>query len=116
VAFGSGNGTTTFNLPDPGGRFVRGLTSNTARDPDTASRTAMNSGGNTGSNIGSVQGDAYAAHTHGINAVLQTGFEEPYNIGSGADANFNHTGNTASSGASTETRPKNFYMNFIIKT
>lgn len=53
---GSGDGSTTFNIPDLRGRFLRGLDGSVNRDPDKALRVAMNSGGNTGNALGSVQG------------------------------------------------------------
>lgn len=59
-AFGNGNGSTTFHLPDLRGRFIRGVDGATARDPNAGTRTAMNSGGNTGDAVGSVQDDATA--------------------------------------------------------
>jgi microcystin-dependent protein len=60
TAHGSGDGSTTFHLPDLRGRFMRGVDGAVARDPDRAARTAANSGGNTGDNVGSVQGNATA--------------------------------------------------------
>ena len=64
-AHGEGDNSTTFNLPDYRGRFLRGTdnmfaTGAAARDPDAAGRTAMNTGGNSGNNVGSVQADATA--------------------------------------------------------
>lgn len=64
TAHGAGNGTTTFNLPDRRGRFVRGMADGQAMDPDRATRTAAQAGGNTGDNVGSVQGHAFQTHTH----------------------------------------------------
>lgn len=63
-AFGSGNGTTTFHLPDLRGRFVRGVDGAAGRDPDSSSRTASNSGGNTGNAIGTLQGEQLKSHNH----------------------------------------------------
>lgn len=62
VSHGSGDGSTTFNLPDYRGRFLRGVAGGQATDPDRGSRTAMNTGGNTGDSVGSVQGQATAAN------------------------------------------------------
>ena len=50
-----GGGANSFNLPDYRGRFLRGATGTINRDPDAASRTAMNDAGNTGNNVGSIQ-------------------------------------------------------------
>lgn len=57
-ANGSGDGSTTFNIPDYRGRFLRGVTGASANDPDNSLRIAMASGGNTGNAVGSVQGIA----------------------------------------------------------
>jgi microcystin-dependent protein len=64
VAHGSGDGVTTFNLPDYQGRFLRGVDHGTGRDPDAATRTAAQAGGNAGDEVGSLEGDAYAKHDH----------------------------------------------------
>lgn len=121
--YGNGNGTTTFDLPDARGRFLRGRDFATGRDPDVGSRTAMNTGGATGDNVGSVQSDAMLEHTHvikgqqlqstsdtgdGINGFSTTSSK----VDGQADSAF--TNNNA--GSSNETRPKNFNVNYIIKT
>ncbi|MEX2315756.1 MAG: phage tail protein [Pirellulales bacterium] len=49
-----------FNIPDYRGRFLRGVTRETDRDPDARDRTEMNTEGNEGNLIGSLQGDATA--------------------------------------------------------
>ena len=117
--FGQGDNSTTFNLPDFRGRFLRGMDGGAARDPDAAGRTAMNTGGNTGSNVGSVQDDQYASHVHPpASPATHSGLV--------ALNNMNATGsffgsvaavatNTGASGGN-ETRPKNAYVQFIIKT
>lgn len=111
---GSGDGSTTFNLPDYRGRILRGRDGGIARDPDRASRTAANSGGNTGDNVGSVQGEAtkkngltasgtvdksqwnsdQSAHTHGPAA----GNNYIYGYSSGGPWNVPTTGAPAFSG------------------
>lgn len=111
---GSGNGTTTFDLPDTRGRTVRGVDNGAGTDPDAGSRLAMNAGGNTGDSVGSIQEDEFESHTHSV----------PYSDGNTAIAtnviaeqsNSQETSSkaTASSGGS-ETRMKNFGANFIIK-
>lgn len=62
-SYGSGDGTTTFHVPDLRGRFIRGVDSAAKRDIDAATRTAMNSGGNTGDKVGSVQAFSTALPT-----------------------------------------------------
>ncbi|MEE9296561.1 MAG: phage tail protein [Phycisphaerae bacterium] len=58
TAYGNGNGSTTFHLPDMRGRFLRGVSGTTANDPNRTTRTASNIGGSTGNNVGSLQADA----------------------------------------------------------
>jgi microcystin-dependent protein len=126
LSFGAGDGSTTFNLPDLRGRFLRGTDGAAGRDSDAASRTAMASGGNTGNNIGSVQSDAFQGHKHDI--TFQTS-------GTGGTANYplvRGSAVTASSSAfmtstpstdftngtpriAPESRPTNANVNFIIK-
>ena len=110
---GSGNGSTTFNLPDYRGRFLRGVDGGVGRDPDRASRSAMNTGGNTGDAVGSVQSDQYRSHTHNVpsaNAGGAGGQPGPVNAGGTLNTSFN----TQSSGGN-ETRPINAYVNYFIK-
>jgi microcystin-dependent protein len=115
TAYGAGDGSTTFHLPDLRGRFVRGLDGTANNDPDKATRTASNTGGNTGNNLGSLQNDEFKAHRHSIrrdnNSGTQTyGIESP-SKGAGVD----EFAYTDEAGGSTETRPKNIYVNYIIK-
>ena len=59
VAWGTGDGSTTFNLPDLRGMFLRGLAgTDSVSDPDVNARLANAHGGNSGNNVGSYQGDA----------------------------------------------------------
>jgi len=62
-AHGSGDGTTTFALPDYRGRFIRGRDNAAARDADRALRSAAQAGGNTADAVGSVQSIATANPT-----------------------------------------------------
>lgn len=112
IAFGQGNGTTTFNLPDLRGRFVRGLDGGAGLDPDAASRTAMNTGGNTGSNIGSVQADAFESHNHSIDAV---GGINVAPVADTSNSSSTPTSIDTNNTGGNETRPVNAYLNFIIK-
>ena len=111
VAHGAGDGSTTFNLPDHRGRFLRGYTTDTSRDPDLASRTNMKTGA-TYTGVGSIQADQYATHNHSP-TVIQTGGSEQAQTGSGAIGMVS-AGPIGYSGGN-ETRPKNAYVNYIIK-
>ncbi len=136
--FGQGDNSTTFNVPDFRGRFLRMVDGATARDPNAATRTAMNTGGNTGDNIGSLQGYATArpigssfssssdgAHTHTYTRYGTSVNVDPNSIsGVGSVLSSSSTQTTSSSGAHThtitsggdsETRPINAYVNYIIK-
>ena len=111
TAYGAGDGTTTFNIPDLRGRFLRGVDAGSGNDPDASSRTASNSGGNTGNNVGSLQADAFASHNHSLlpsSAVLVSTSYEGYSTQNSGNS---YTGNTGGN----ETRPKNVYVNYIIK-
>jgi hypothetical protein len=66
TASGDGDGTTTFQVPDYRGRFLRGVDQGTGRDPDAPNRTAPAAGGNAGEAVGSVETDALAQHAHPI--------------------------------------------------
>jgi microcystin-dependent protein len=71
---GSGNGTTTFNVPDYRGRFLRGAddadgsggTDPAGRDPEAGTRVAMAAGGLPGGAVGSIQDDQLKSHTHAL--------------------------------------------------
>ncbi len=64
IGHGGGDGTSTFNLPDYRGRFLRGVDMGATRDPNAAARAApqplASSVGNSGDAVGSVQGAATA--------------------------------------------------------
>ena len=57
-AWGNGDGSTTFHLPDMRGKFMRGTDNLAGVDPEAGGRTPSNAGGNVGDNVGSVQSDA----------------------------------------------------------
>ncbi len=131
VSWGTGNNTTTFNLPDLRGMFLRGVAgSDLSGDPDANDRVSRyNNGGNTGNNVGSYQGDAIRNITgstptgaeYGLNNVYQsTGALYKEAIGNGNTGNSNQ-GTRVSFDASrivpvgSDNRPKNVYVTYIIK-
>jgi microcystin-dependent protein len=134
---GQGDGSTTFNIPDYRGRFLRGTddmgtgAGAAGRDPDAAGRTAMNTGGNAGNNVGSVQADATAkngltitdpGHSHDqFDNVGGTGGVNLSATNAGSTAGRSSTTSTDPAGTvlnagDNETRPLNAYVNYIIKT
>jgi microcystin-dependent protein len=106
VAHGYGDNSTTFNLPDYRGRFLRGWDHGIARDPDRASRTAMATGGATGDSVGSVQAEAFKSHTHSGQAKAGGAL----GFGSGSEG-FAAIGSTGGN----ETRPINANVMYCIK-
>jgi microcystin-dependent protein len=135
---GSGNGATTFNLPDYRGRFLRGVDGQAGRDPDSARRTAAANGGNAANSVGSVQEAQLASHTHpvtdpghghdltvaiALGGLWTFGEGQPNDWGMNQGANHPaaiaaapaHTGITVQNAGGAETRPNNAYVNYIIK-
>jgi microcystin-dependent protein len=134
ITHGQGDGSLTFNLPDYRGRFLRGVDGGATNDPDSAARTAMNTGGNTGDNIGSIQADAMQGHYHSFFADTTANVFSPIAVG-GADGSDAHTVRGGSGGlvynlymyspitdgtngtprTSSESRSKNAYVKYYIK-
>jgi len=96
---GIGNGSTTFNLPDLRGEFIRGWDNGRGVD--------------SGRGVGTSQSDAFKAHTHDYNFTATA-------VGDAqATSNAMYYSGTKSSTTSTggsETRPRNVAMMYIIKT
>jgi microcystin-dependent protein len=101
--YGAGNGSTTFNVPDLRGAFIRGWDSERGLDPSRA--------------FGSYQDDSFASHTHTVTAGQASGTSS----GCGNGEAFQRAGDsscgtsTTSATGSTETRPKNYAMDYCIK-
>jgi microcystin-dependent protein len=120
---GAGNLYTTFNLPDMRGVFLRGVNgsrSDSFADPDTssASRNNIFQGGNTGNAVGSYQADQFASHSHPqvvtANPGYGTGIRSDW-TGDGATFGAYPEGVNTGTAGGNETRPKNVYVNYIIK-
>lgn len=125
TSFGSGNGSTTFNIPDLRGQFLRGIDNpGTERgaadvDPDGSIRT-----------VGSSQDDAFQNHVHNmtkLRGLMGTSGNNNYptvGIGSGwkdCTEGLNYWQNPSewqgngTPRTSSETRPVNICLNFMIK-
>jgi len=86
---GAGDGSTTFNLPELRGEFIRGLDDGRGVDP--------------GRGIGTAQADDFKSHAHGIQSSGESGGVGNFIAGAGFT---NRTINTTATGG-TETRPRN---------
>lgn len=124
----------TFNVPDLRGvslRGVSGASNDDFSDPDSALRVSRYPGGAFGNSVGSYQQDAmqnvtgvvgdfntYAAiHGNTTGPFRQTWVYSSTGIGSGSSDSYNRVDFDLSRVARTspETRPKNAYVNFIVK-
>ena len=106
VMYGNGDGSTTFNLPDYQGWFLRGFGGGT--DPDSGSRTDRGDG-TTGNNVGTVQTFTRNSHRHAYNRDTnnRTGG------GGGVVTNSGSNNNTSATGGNEE-RPANVYIKYCI--
>ena len=142
IGYAWGGSGANFNLPETRGLFLRGQANNSSPlyDPNNTSRVAVKTGGNTGDNVGSYQADIYGSHKHGIYLAhtpkansdnspnpgfILVDIDAPNNGSvlwhshTFTDANYGATnsgnGNPITLNGGSETRPKNVYVNYIIK-
>ena len=133
VCWGTGDGATTFNLPDLRGMFLRGVSGESGNDEDADSRVVLtNNGGNTGNNVGSYQGDAIRNITgefttaqryhetswYNASGAFSTAFGggmtyEHHKYYSGNPKVILNASNVVPVGS--DNRPKNVYVTYIIK-
>ncbi len=66
TSYGTGNGSTTFNLPNYNGQFLRGWDNGAGIDPEASSRTNRGDG-TTGDAVGTRQANQTLAHNHTVN-------------------------------------------------
>jgi microcystin-dependent protein len=125
--FGAGDGSTTFNLPDLRGEFIRGWDHGKGSDPNAATRTDRGDG-TTGDVIGSKQADEFELHGHPFRLNLIDGstnnssgglsLEESGSVSN--EAAFTGTlsdtpGEQIGGSGGSETRPRNVNMMYIIR-
>lgn len=128
--WGSRDGNSVFNLPDLRGVFLRGVDTRTSeeggRDPDNQSRYVNRPGGSF-TYVGSLQDDAFQGHRHNLYmgswGISTPNFDNNWLVFANnlADRGDNFVRDPVSDGkhqaprVASETRPKNAYVNYIIK-
>jgi len=95
--YGIGDGSTTFNIPDLRGEFIRGF--DNARGIDA------------GRGIGSFQADEFESHSHPSSAFDSTSIH----FAASGGENVANDGTATGLSGGTETRPRNVAMVYIIK-
>lgn len=112
--YGAGDGSTTFNLPDIRGYFLRGWDHGAGNDPDASSRTNRGDG-STGDYVGTKQEDDFESHNHSISGASAS---SSANNGDDERSDGNPTGTAPAIGdaGGSETRPKNINVMYCIKT
>ncbi len=110
-----------FYIPDYRGLFLRGVNYNRVdnwSDSSSANRTGIRTGSYTGNNVGSLQNDMFRIHNHGTpipgtfyHMVLLFTYLD---VTTKSDKRVPQDLNTSDTGGN-ETRPKNIYVNYIIK-
>ena len=97
TTYGAGDGSTTFNLPDYRGEFLRGFNNGSGNDPNAASRLDRGDG-TTGDNVGTVQNNLTLSHLHTIdppatnstNGGYHNHTIQPRSFGTSSSGNHNH--------------------------
>ena len=114
TTYGSGNGSTTFTLPDFRGYFLRGLDPTKTVDSNNASGSTT--AGASARTLGSLQADNIISHNH-TQWVTRWSQLAPYGSNARVVAEgpyFTQDASTQNTGGA-ETRPKNIAVNYIIK-
>lgn len=119
TTFGSGNGSTTFNLPDLRGRTIIGVDGAAGRvtSASTNGANADTLGGAGGAETHTLVTGEIPAHTHTYNQNAAVPLDNASNDGSYYHTNNNSTvssGSTGGGGAHSNTQPW-LALNYIIK-
>lgn len=102
-----------FKLPDLQGQFLRGVDYQGKVDPNVDERIPLGSGGIR--DVGSFQDSMLKSHHHGLFGAATASTD----LGGGSTANFLTSGGgglLTKESEGSETRPKNVYVNYIIRT
>lgn len=98
TTFGSGDGSTTFNVPDLRGEFIRGWDDSRGID--------------SGRSFGSAQSDELKSHSHTVNSGIQSYASTSFATG---NPNSYPTSYSTNSTGGAETRPRNIALLACIK-
>lgn len=101
TTFGGGNGTTTFNLPDLRGEFIRGWDNGRGVD--------------SGRSFGTAQGDELRSHSHSVTLPIASDSQAGSDDESISTLGGSQTYGTSNTGGN-ETRPRNVALLACIKT
>jgi microcystin-dependent protein len=104
-----GGSGANFNVPDLRGTFIRGTANGSGQDPDRLARTDRGDGA-TGDLVGTKQTDEFKLHGHTVPLKIIGSSE-----GGGGDAEVRAQNTATSQTGGSETRPRNIYMNYIIR-
>ena len=112
--YGIGDGSSTFEIPDLRGKFLRGWDHGAGTDPDAASRTDSGDGSTTGDHVGTNQDDGIKEHEHSLTGRIGAGTDPdfPYLQNSGSSTN---SFDAVASFGGNETRPINVNVMHCIK-
>jgi len=106
-----------WKMPDWRGSFTRAWDDGRGLDPDAASRTNRGDG-TSGDNVGTFQADEFGSHAHAPDFAGSWIGTTPGTVSdqsaAGGDNDYTFQNSTNSQGGN-ETRPKNYYFNFIVK-
>lgn len=124
--YGAGDGSTTFNLPDLRGEFIRGWDHGKGSDADAASRTNRGDG-TSGDNIGTKQATQNLLHGHPARISANSGSSSTVTGGMMISTNnagdqvaytgavSNTLGQQIGGSGGSESRPRNVNMMYIIR-
>ena len=96
TTYGTGNGSTTFNVPDCRGVFLRALDESKGYDTSRV--------------LGSYQDQNFASHNHSAPSPQTTKVG-----GGGGDSRMGYSGGSTGNNSGSETRPKNYSVVYLIK-
>ena len=138
TAYGAGNGSSTFNVPDLRGEFVRGFDNGKGTDSGRSIATSQGEATKAHNHSATGSSSSTGAHNHAFKASNRAGDEDGWSGASkafigdadsaaftqGADTNkiydngnHSHTITVSVSNSSgAETRPRNIAMMYVIKT